>query len=562
MDVDGLIAEFDDGSGKFDVVAVKAIVQRALAADAVLAKLDALGSACERLEGMAVQAATNAAKQVRVLCFLACMASPPGVSLRRSPLALVVVLELSTGVEYRVRGHGCVYTQASTTNETVERLEGMTIQNSMNMAKFEQKIDSRTEGLEGMMMAAAMTGSRMQKMLDDRTQSMESMLMASAHATSKQVQLMQSIAPAPDVPRLTWGGDLGGWSGSDGEEDEDEEPREPTTTLDAIVTKVEDAAATARAGGDDGKPLIIGLAGIPGAGKSTLVAALAEALRGSAASLGPVAVMPMDGFHLPRSALDQMPDPATAHARRGAPFTFDPAGFCSCLGNVRAALADGKDVAVPTFDHAVGDPVEAGLTIAGATRVVLVEGNYMLLGRLGRALGDPEWKDWEPLEDLLDLKWFLSCSVDVAMERVALRNMSNPGWEGLSLAQARQRVADNDRINALLVAQSGKQADYMFEMPIEGGDSPSAQGDQEKRPASKAARDTGPAPTTSSPEDDGTTQMLQFQAQKIVALTQEKHALEAEVRRLGSKRPRQVTTGIVQATSGDLNEGTPPPDDK
>ena len=168
------------------------------------------------------------------------------------------------------------------------------MQNSMNMAKFEQKIGSRTEGLEGMMMAAAMTGSRMQKMLDDRTQSMESMLLASAHATSKQVQLMQSIAPSPDVPRLTWGGDLGGWSGSDGEEDDDEEPREPptlSTTLDALATKVEDAVATARAGGDDGKPLIIGCAGIPGAGKSTMVAGLAEVLRArdGAASLGPVA---------------------------------------------------------------------------------------------------------------------------------------------------------------------------------------------------------------------------------------------------------------------------------
>lgn len=62
--MDQLIAEFDDGSGKFDAAAVKAIVQRALAADALLAKLDELSSACERLEGMAVQAATNAAKQV------------------------------------------------------------------------------------------------------------------------------------------------------------------------------------------------------------------------------------------------------------------------------------------------------------------------------------------------------------------------------------------------------------------------------------------------------------------------------------------------------------------
>lgn len=451
--------------------------------------------------------------------------------------------------------------QASTTAETCERLEAMTMQNSMNMSKFEQKIDSRTEGLEGMMMAAAMTGSRMQKMLDDRTLCMESMLMASAHATSKQVQLMQSIAPSPDVPRLTWGGDLGGWSGSDDEEDDDEEPREPPTTLDALATKIEDAVQSARAGEEGNKPLIIGIAGIPGAGKSTLVTALAEVMRGrdKAEATGPVAVMPMDGFHLPRSALDQMSDPETAHARRGAPFTFDPVGFCSCLSNVRAALMAGKDCVVPTFDHEAGDPVEAGLTIAGNTQVVLVEGNYVLLGRLGRALGDPEWKDWEPLEDLLDLKWFLSCSVEVAMERVALRNMNNPGWESLSLAQARERVADNDRINALLVAQSGKHADYSFEVPIEGTESsPSARG-QEKKRSANSERDAGPVGTNSAPDDDGTTQMLQFQAKKIVALTQEKHALEAELRQLGGKRKRLPSTGIVQAV--DVSEGTPPPDD-
>lgn len=64
MDVDQLIAEYDDGTGKFDAAAVKAIVQRALAAES-LAKLEELSSACERLEGMALQAATTAAKQVR-----------------------------------------------------------------------------------------------------------------------------------------------------------------------------------------------------------------------------------------------------------------------------------------------------------------------------------------------------------------------------------------------------------------------------------------------------------------------------------------------------------------
>ena len=52
--------------------------------------------------------------------------------------------------------------------------------------------------------------------------------------------------------------------------------------------------------------------------------------------------------------------------------------------------------------------------------------------------------------------------VAVAMERVAARNMWNPGWEDLSLDQARGRVAANDTINAELVAASGGYADLAF----------------------------------------------------------------------------------------------------
>jgi hypothetical protein len=64
-DIDALIAEHDTGSGTFDAATVKTIVEKALSGHAQLAKLEELSSACARLEGMAMQAATNAAKQVR-----------------------------------------------------------------------------------------------------------------------------------------------------------------------------------------------------------------------------------------------------------------------------------------------------------------------------------------------------------------------------------------------------------------------------------------------------------------------------------------------------------------
>ena len=527
--LDGLLAEH--GGDSFSAEQVRAIVADVVSAGQ-LSRLDELVSVCERLEGMAVQSATNASKQ------------------------------------------------AGAQQQQAERLEGMTMQAASNLAKFEKKLDSRTEGLEGMLMAAAMTGSRMQKMLDDRTQVMETMLVASADSHRKQTELMQGIAPSPDVPRLTWGGDLGGWSGSEDEDwpeageekDEELEPRRPATSTDALVAKVEEVVAKAP-GGEGGPPILIGIAGVPGSGKSTITAELAAALDGRE-GVGAVASMGMDGFHLPRSALDAMADPSTAHARRGAPFTFDAEGFASCLANVRQQLAQGNSVSVPTFDHEEGDPKADGLTIDGATRVVLVEGNYLLLGRLGQAMGDPEWKAWEGLLPSFDALWFLACGVDTACERVARRNMRNPGWESLSLEEARERVDQNDRVNAMLVAQCAAHADFAFEVAASteaaAAQAASAEG-AEARPEGEAKRSRSPRSsriekTSSMGEDDGTTQMLQFQASKIVALTQEKHELEEELRRLGSTRKRNATTGLTErmvqgdgTAGGEVAEGQPPP---
>ncbi len=73
---------------------------------------------------------------------------------------------------------------------------------------------------------------------------------------------------------------------------------------------------------DPSRRVLVGLAGVPGAGKSTLAGALCQALREGGAS---VTVFPMDGFHYTRAQLDQMDDPAEMHRRRGAHFTFDGA---------------------------------------------------------------------------------------------------------------------------------------------------------------------------------------------------------------------------------------------
>jgi pantothenate kinase len=69
----------------------------------------------------------------------------------------------------------------------------------------------------------------------------------------------------------------------------------------------------------------------------------------------------MDGFHLSRAQLDAMPDPVEAHARRGAPWTFDADAFVDCVRRMQS----GQDtLTVPSFDHRVGDPVPDSIMVS------------------------------------------------------------------------------------------------------------------------------------------------------------------------------------------------------
>lgn len=191
---------------------------------------------------------------------------------------------------------------------------------------------------------------------------------------------------------------------------------------------------------------LVGIAGPPGSGKSTLAQQLAHRVNLIHGDVTAVA-LGMDGFHLSKAQLRQMPDPELAFARRGAPWTFDAAGFVARINALRHA---DSVVRWPDFAHEVGDPIEDAFLVAPDTRVIIVEGLYLLHDQDG----------WQDVRPLLDTVWYLNTPFDIAMERLTQRHMR--AWN-FSRAQAEHRIAQSDGLNAQLVRESRVSANYLID---------------------------------------------------------------------------------------------------
>ena len=123
----------------------------------------------------------------------------------------------------------------------------------------------------------------------------------------------------------------------------------------------------------------------------------------------------MDGYHLSRAQLSAMPDPTTAHHRRGAAFTFDDKAFLELVKRLREPLLpESKTVYAPSFDHAIKDPVADDIPIHPASRVVIFEGNYL---SLNQGL-------WKEAAELMDELWFVKVSFETARSRLIVRHVA------------------------------------------------------------------------------------------------------------------------------------------
>ena len=182
---------------------------------------------------------------------------------------------------------------------------------------------------------------------------------------------------------------------------------------------------------------MLGLAGAPGAGKSTVALALCAALPGRAV------VVPMDGFHLANSELVRL----GRAGRKGAPDTFDSAGFAALLRRLRTQPRD-ELVYAPDFRRELDEAVAGAIAVPGDIELVITEGNYLLLGQGA----------WADARAQLDAVWYIDIDAALRRERLVARHMRF----GRSAEEAQRWVAQTDEPNALLVEAGRAGADLVL----------------------------------------------------------------------------------------------------
>ncbi len=178
-----------------------------------------------------------------------------------------------------------------------------------------------------------------------------------------------------------------------------------------------------------GRRVVVGLAGPPGCGKSTLAEAVC-------AELGERAVaVPLDGWHLSAEMTRRL----GAADRRGAPQTFDAAGYLVLLQRIRSqgAFGDPAVVYAPEYRREIEEPVAGAVAVDARTPIIVTEGNYLLLDR-------PVWRD---VRALLDLSYYVELDGEERRRRLIGRHMAF----GRTRDQASQWVATNDERNAHLI---------------------------------------------------------------------------------------------------------------
>jgi pantothenate kinase len=188
--------------------------------------------------------------------------------------------------------------------------------------------------------------------------------------------------------------------------------------------------------------VMLGLVGAPGAGKSTLAQSLGQAFASIAQ------VVPMDGFHLANVELQRL----GRASRKGAPDTFDSAGYAALLHRIRNQRSDGSDIVyAPEFRREIEEPIAGAIAVLPSTRLVITEGNYLLL----------DTGAWAAVPATLDELWYVQVDDDLRRQRLVQRHEQF----GRSPEAALAWMESTDEPNARLIHASRHRAHHVFTWP-------------------------------------------------------------------------------------------------
>ncbi|MFD6310167.1 nucleoside/nucleotide kinase family protein [Streptomyces nigra] len=196
----------------------------------------------------------------------------------------------------------------------------------------------------------------------------------------------------------------------------------------------------ARSLADGGGRAVLGIAGSPGAGKTTLAETLVRELNGTGDPW--VAHVPMDGFHLADAELERL----GRRDRKGAPDTFDAAGYAALLRRLREGPGDDV-VYAPGFERELEQPIAGAVPVEPAARLVVTEGNYLLL----------DSGAWARVRAQLDDVWFCELDEEERLRRLIARHERF----GKTHEEAVAWVMRSDQRNAELVAATRDRADLV-----------------------------------------------------------------------------------------------------
>ena len=188
-----------------------------------------------------------------------------------------------------------------------------------------------------------------------------------------------------------------------------------------------------------GERHFLGVTGAPGSGKSTLAEVLATALGADAV------LVAMDGFHLANAELKRL----NRHARKGAPDTFDAAGYVNLLRRLHER--DEPVVYAPRFDRALEESIGSAVPVPHDIPLVITEGNYLLV----------DGPDWGPVRPLLDECWYVESDEDVRLDRLIARHVSF----GRAPHEAHARSHGSDGRNAEIVKAYKARATRVVRVP-------------------------------------------------------------------------------------------------